>query len=158
MERKRLPPKEDGRKNNGGARKGSGRKPGSVQLGSSDERAAFGRLCRNLRDWALKGIKDLCEDLETPATVRLAGYTAVLDRGYGKPPQAMEVYGMDDTPSFSLKITQEVLDQMNAKEVEAILKAAELAERGSGAMPSKPGSQEGDAGRFAATVGYSGQG
>lgn len=154
MERKRLEEKPKSKR--GGARPGAGRKGGRPQLGTRDERIAFGKMCRALTDYCLSGVKKLLEDEECPHTVRLSGYFGLLDRGYGKPAQAMEVYGLGQAPALAIALTQEVLDGSTDEELEVLAKVAERAARSAGGDQGEADSSKANEKEFAATVGYTG--
>lgn len=69
----------------GGKRPGAGRKPGKV-----------GKAKKELQDMAKDHAKEALETLrkimtndQEPAAARVSAANAILDRGYGKPPQAL---------------------------------------------------------------------
>lgn len=89
----------------GGKRPGAGRKPGKV-----------GRAKRELQEMAkdhaqdaLSTLAKIMADVEQPAAARVSAANAILDRGYGKPPQAVQLGGDADNPIIH-RITRTVID------------------------------------------------
>jgi hypothetical protein len=60
-------------------------------------------LARKYGNEAIKGLLDLARDTKTPAAARVAAYNALLDRGYGKAKQSMEL-----TAGFEFLDPQEI--------------------------------------------------
>lgn len=88
----------------GGKRPGAGRKPGKV-----------GKAKKELQDMAKDHAKEALETLrkimtndQEPAAARVSAANAILDRGYGKPPQA--IVGDPDAPVAVQMITRRVVD------------------------------------------------
>lgn len=82
----------------GGARPGAGRKPGQVS-------AAKRELAEMAKDHAAKALEVLvsvANNSKAPPAARVSAATAILDRGYGKPRQAVEVDGTF-TGSFTVQ-------------------------------------------------------
>lgn len=73
----------------GGKRLGSGRKPGSINKATADLKG----MARQYSVQALTILTELMQDPETPPAARIQAAREVLDRGYGKPTQAVEVSG-----------------------------------------------------------------
>ena len=76
----------------GGKRIGAGRPKGSralTLLAPTGERMAFYEAARQYDQEALRVIASVMADDKQPASLRLAAANDLLDRGYGKPPQAV---------------------------------------------------------------------
>ena len=76
----------------GGKRSGAGRPKGSralTLLAPTGERMAFYETARRYDQEALRVIASVMMDEKQPASLRLAAANDLLDRGYGKPPQAV---------------------------------------------------------------------
>jgi hypothetical protein len=72
----------------GGARPGSGRKPGAVAKAKRD----LAEMAKDYAAMALKTLADIAETGESEAA-RVSAANSILDRGHGKPAQAVEVSG-----------------------------------------------------------------
>jgi hypothetical protein len=82
----------------GGKRPGAGRPKGSralTLLAPTGERMAFYEAARQYDRKALQVIASILMDENQPASLRLAAANDLLDRAYGKPPQAL--VGHQDT-------------------------------------------------------------
>ena len=84
----------------GGARPGAGRKKGAV----SAAKRALAEMAKDHADAALNTLVAICKDSAQPAAARVSAATAILDRGYGKPPQSMEVTGADGKELAPMRI------------------------------------------------------
>ncbi len=82
----------------GGKRVGAGRKKGSVNKATVEIKA----LAQKHSDAAIKKLVKLMNDKETPAATQRAAANDILDRGFGKPAQAIE--NTDGTKLFPDKI------------------------------------------------------
>jgi hypothetical protein len=71
----------------GGARPGAGRKKGQVSQAKKDLSAE----AKKHAEAALQVLVSVAQSARTPAAARVAAATAILDRGYGKPRQSMEI-------------------------------------------------------------------
>lgn len=71
----------------GGKRENAGRKVGSIAKVKMEIREA----ARVYTDEALQALVDIVNDPNAPAAARVSAATAILDRGYGKPTQALNV-------------------------------------------------------------------
>lgn len=78
----------------GGARPGAGRKPGKVSRAKRD----IAEKARQHADAALQTLVDVAQDVEAPHSARVSAASAILDRGYGKPPQALHLGGDEGNP------------------------------------------------------------
>lgn len=86
----------------GGARPGAGRKPGKVGAAKRDLAA----MAKQHAEAALLTLVEIAGNKEEPASARVSAATALLDRGFGKPPQALEHSGPDGEPiPTSLTVT-----------------------------------------------------
>lgn len=75
---------------NGGARKGAGRKKGSRDIASAEQRQAISTLAREHTDEALKSLLKVCRKSKSDAAM-VSAAEAILNRGYGRPAQSMEL-------------------------------------------------------------------
>lgn len=78
----------------GGTRPGAGRPPGKV----SAAKRALADMAKGHAEKALQTLVDIAQDKESPAAARVSAATAILDRGYGKPPQSIEHGGEGGGP------------------------------------------------------------
>lgn len=79
----------------GGARPGAGRKPGKVSAAKRELMA----MAKDHAEAALKVLVNIAESAKAPAAARVSAATAILDRGYGKPPQALDHTSSDGSMS-----------------------------------------------------------
>lgn len=82
----------------GGARPGAGRKPGQV----SQAKREIAEMAKDHAAKALKVLVDVANSAKAPPAARVSAATAILDRGYGKPRQAVELDGTF-TGSFTVQ-------------------------------------------------------
>lgn len=75
----------------GGARPGAGRKPGKVGAA----KRALADMAKDHAEAALRTLVEIAADSEAPHAARVSAANAILDRGYGKPPQALEHTGKE---------------------------------------------------------------
>jgi len=78
----------------GGRRSGAGRPKGSPNQVTSVPRLVVGELARTFTDDALYTLVDIAKNGRTESA-RVSAAIALLDRGYGRPPQSMELTGVD---------------------------------------------------------------
>lgn len=78
----------------GGRRAGAGRKPGSKDRATVEQRAALEELARSHTKTAIDAIVAVASD-QAQGAARVSAANALLDRGYGKPFQSHEVTGKD---------------------------------------------------------------
>lgn len=78
----------------GGKRPGAGRRPGKVGAA----KRALSEMAQDHAQAALNTLAEILGDRDAPASARVSAATAILDRAYGKPPQAMEHSGVDGAP------------------------------------------------------------
>lgn len=79
----------------GGKRNGAGRKPGAV----SKAKRALSDMAKDSADAALHTLVEVMQDPEQPGAARISAANAILDRGYGKPPQSLDHTSTDGTMS-----------------------------------------------------------
>lgn len=91
----------------GGKRAGAGRKPGQKNKATAEIKA----LAQKHAPDALKKLFDLMGDKDVPAATQRAAANDLLDRGYGKPAQA--VMNEDGTKLFPDKIEVVVVKAKN---------------------------------------------
>lgn len=77
----------------GGARKGAGRKPGKV----SEAKRTIAEMAKEHGQLALQTLVDVASDAKAPHAAKVSAANALLDRGYGKPPQAVDHSSSDGT-------------------------------------------------------------
>lgn len=78
----------------GGARPGGGRPKGSRDAATIAQRGTLADLARQYTDMALKTLFEVARDGQSEAA-RVTAASAILDRGYGRPAQAVELTGKD---------------------------------------------------------------
>jgi len=101
------PKKKSGR---GGARPGAGRKPGTPNSTSRSDAVKLGKIARGHTTEAIKTLVEIC--LTSPSdAARISAANALLDRGYGKPLQAMD----HSSPDGSMKPTQIIIRAADEK-------------------------------------------
>lgn len=77
----------------GGKRPGAGRKPGHVSKAKLD----IAERAKTHGDAALRTLASIMADADAPHSARVSAANAILDRGYGKPPQALDHSSSDGT-------------------------------------------------------------
>jgi len=82
----------------GGKRPGAGRKPGAV----SKAKRELAEMAKEHAAMALQVLVNVAQSGESDAA-RVSAATAILDRGYGKPFQAMQITGADDGPIHTVQ-------------------------------------------------------
>lgn len=118
----------------GGARPGTGRKKGET----TKAKLTLIDMAKGHAEDALQTLVDIAKGAEFPPASRVSAAIAILDRGYGKPTQAVEMSGKDGGPIQ----TQEV----SAREVLASRLALLATRTGT---PSDIGQPDGSAGEGA---------
>ena len=81
----------------GGKRPGAGRKPGLVNAAKRD----IAERAKTHGDAALKVLVEIMNDIEAPHNARASAANALLDRGYGRPFQAV---GLTDGEGGPLQV------------------------------------------------------
>lgn len=74
----------------GGSRTGSGRKPGSAPKAEPHQKAALADLAQHHTESAICALVEVATNGRSEAA-RVTAATALLDRAYGRPPQALDV-------------------------------------------------------------------
>lgn len=92
----------------GGKRPGAGRKPGQVSKAKID----IAERAKTHGDAALRTLAEIMVSKDEPASARVAAANALLDRGYGKPAQALDHSSSDGsmTPQPSHIIIEAAVD------------------------------------------------
>jgi hypothetical protein len=81
----------------GGKRPGAGRKPGSKSRATIEAKATLSELAKQYAPDALRVLSEIMRGSESDSA-RVAAANSLLDRGYGKPAQAMTLSGDADNP------------------------------------------------------------
>lgn len=89
----------------GGARKGAGRKPGKV----SEAKRNIAERAKEYGDQALQTLVNVATDNMAPHAARVSASNSLLDRGYGRPVQSMDLTSTDGTMSPHKQYTEEEL-------------------------------------------------
>lgn len=84
----------------GGKRPGAGRPKGSVNKATKEAGAALSELARQHTESAINTLVEVCNDKRAPHSARVTAANGLLDRGYGKPAQAVQHEGSADKPVF----------------------------------------------------------
>lgn len=97
----------------GGKRPGAGRKPGKVGAA----KRALSDMAKDHAEAAIKTLADIHADKEAPPAARVSAATAILDRAFGKPPQALEHTSPDGSmsPASAKDTASAVLDALARK-------------------------------------------
>jgi hypothetical protein len=78
----------------GGKRTGAGRKPGSRTRANRNETMSLAEAARSHAPVALETLVDICRNGESESA-RVSAANALLDRGYGRPKDRVELTGKD---------------------------------------------------------------
>lgn len=81
----------------GGPRPNSGRKPGTKDRATPDQKAAISDLAKQHAPMALQQLVDIARNGNTDSA-RVAACNSILDRAYGKPSQSVMHGNPDGTP------------------------------------------------------------
>lgn len=81
----------------GGKRPGAGRKKGSLDRATVEQKATLEELARSYTDVAMSVLVGVAQASESDAA-RVAASNSILDRGYGKARQGVEHTGKDGQP------------------------------------------------------------
>ena len=96
-------------KKRGGKRPGAGRRKGSVARATREQKGTLGELARQYTATAMATLAHVAANGESESA-RVAASIAILDRGFGKPPQAVELTGADGGPIEVTRIERVVVD------------------------------------------------
>lgn len=94
----------------GGKRAGAGRKPGSRARATREQKGTLGELARQYTDAAMATLAHVAAKGESE-TARVAASIAILDRGYGRPVQALQHGGAVGTFDPT-KLTDEQIQRL----------------------------------------------
>lgn len=87
----------------GGKRNGAGRPKGRLMIASLDEKLAIEEKAKAFAETALKALNDIATKGKSESA-RVAAAAHLLDRGYGRPRQAVEHSGnISNLPSVSIE-------------------------------------------------------
>ncbi len=96
----------------GGPRPGSGRPKGAKDKATREAGATIGELARKHGVTAIETLAQIALTGESESA-RIAASNALLDRGYGKPPQAVDHTSSDGTMSPPSRIVVQGIDDGN---------------------------------------------
>ena len=107
----------------GGKRPGAGRKPGKV----SEVKRELAEMAKDHAEAALQTLVDVMLSTAEPASARVSAANALLDRGYGKPAQAVALSNPDgslspkpiDASKLSTEALRELMGALNDKAPDA---------------------------------------
>lgn len=97
----------------GGARPGAGRKPGKVGAA----KRALSEMAKDHAQAALATLAAIHADTQAPAAARVSAATAILDRAYGKPPQALDLTSSDGSMTPAPTVIEFVAPQMDDESI-----------------------------------------
>ena len=95
----------------GGKRDGAGRKPGSLNRATIERERTLMEAAKGYTDEALATLAAIMRDTAQPGPARVSAANAILDRGYGKPRQAVEHTGADGGPIEVTHLDDDALDR-----------------------------------------------
>lgn len=84
----------------GGKRPGAGRPKGSLSRATTKAKVNLSELAQQHTEAALNTLVEVCNDKRAPHSARVTAANGLLDRGYGKPAQAVQHEGSADKPVF----------------------------------------------------------
>lgn len=99
-------------KKRGGKRPGAGRRKGSVARATREQKGTLGELARQYTATAMATLAHVAAKGESESA-RVAASVAILDRGYGKPSQAVEHSGSIGTYDLS-KLSDDQISSLEA--------------------------------------------
>src|SRR5690349_7990017 len=94
---KEIKPNSNAVRQRGGSRTGAGRKKGSLNRATEEQKATIEQLARSYAPEALETLARVMRDGQSEAA-RVAAANSLLDRGYGKPRQ------LDPAPGVEVNI------------------------------------------------------
>lgn len=97
----------------GGARPGAGRKKGSRNKATIQAKRALSELAQEHTKDALNTLVFIAKKGQSDSA-RVAAAVAILDRGYGRPPQSHEIAGPDGAPLRFQNVSGLTEDQLRA--------------------------------------------
>ena len=96
----------------GGKREGAGRPKGSRDRATKDQAGTLSELARAFTADALNVLKQVALTGQSESA-RVSAATAILDRGYGRPSQSLEIGGPNGEP-LSVDLTGLLIDEKRA--------------------------------------------
>ena len=88
----------------GGKREGAGRKPGMVSKAKQD----LVKMAKGYAQEAVETLAEIMRNKQEPSSARISAATALIDRGYGKPTQAI-AHGQDPDNPLPAAITLSIV-------------------------------------------------
>lgn len=88
----------------GGKREGAGRKPGAI----SEAKKEIASEAKEHAADALRTLVDVMKDDGAPHSARISAANAILDRGYGKPGQAIDLNATHDFSDPLMELFEQV--------------------------------------------------
>jgi hypothetical protein len=110
----------------GGKRPGAGRKPGAKDAATGEQRASIQSLARSYDKLALATLARVAKSSSSDSAA-VSAANALLDRGYGRPPQAVEMTGKNGGP---VQVVD--LGQLSNEQVDQLERIAEVLAGASG--------------------------
>ena len=86
----------------GGKREGAGRPSGAKNIATAKLKRSFSELAREYTDDALSALSEVAR-FGRSERARVAAAIAILDRGFGKPPQAKDSQCAKDLPPIVIE-------------------------------------------------------
>ena len=86
----------------GGKREGAGRPSGAKNIATVDLKRSLSELAREYTDDALSALFEVAR-YSRSERARVAAAIAILDRGFGKPPQASDIQCAKDLPPIVIE-------------------------------------------------------
>lgn len=99
----------------GGKRPGAGRKKGSRNRATVAQRMSISELAQSHAEVAMKTLAEIAAKGESE-TARVSAANAILDRGFGKPPQAHQHTGRGGGPIETVNLSKLSADELTALE------------------------------------------
>lgn len=90
----------------GGKRDGAGRKPGAISRATRAAKKTFAEVARDLAPEALQVAAQIMRDETQTGSARMAAINVIMDRGLGKPMQAVHLSGPNGGPVATLDATK----------------------------------------------------
>ena len=88
----------------GGKRAGAGRPKGAVASATIEQKGTLSELARSHTETAVNVLVSVARGSDSDAA-RVSAASAILDRGYGKAPQSMELSGPEGGPIETVELT-----------------------------------------------------
>ena len=108
----------------GGARVNAGRPLGRKTKATLEAKATLSELAREYTQVALDALVRVASSLQSSDSATVAAAVALLDRGYGRPSQSIDVTGASSGPVLNYislaGMEPDVLEELRARALEAI--------------------------------------